>query len=175
MRLSNRCGTNKLKARPAALFTAKTAERVTLGNTEDDFEAAVAQADWIVEVIIEQLAPKQALMARIDALRKPDCVVSSNTSGIPIRHIAEGRSAGFKKHFLGTHFFNPPRYLKLLEVIPTADTDPAVVADMRAFAEHRLGKSVVICKDTPKLYRQPHRRVCRPDAHVCRSRQWLYR
>jgi 3-hydroxyacyl-CoA dehydrogenase len=141
----------QLKARPAALYTPKHAERVRLGNTEDDFETAVAAADWIIEVIVEQLAPKQALMARVDALRKPGAVVTSNTSGIPIHKIAEGRSDAFKKHFLGTHFFNPPRYLKLLEVIPTADTDPAIVAAVTAFAESRLGKSVVVCKDTPNF------------------------
>jgi 3-hydroxyacyl-CoA dehydrogenase len=141
----------QLKARPAALYTPKHAERVRLGNTEDDFDAAIAGADWIIEVVIEQLAPKQALMARIDALRKPGAIVSSNTSGIPIGKIAEGRSAAFKQHFLGTHFFNPPRYLKLLEVIPTAHTDPAVVAAVTAFAESRLGKSVVVCKDTPNF------------------------
>lgn len=140
----------QLKARPAALFTPETAQRVTLGNTEDNLEA-VRQADWVVEVIIEQLAPKRELMARIETLRQPHAIISSNTSGIPIHAIAADRSEAFRQHFLGTHFFNPPRYLKLLEVIPTPDTDPAVVRAITAFAEERLGKTVVVCKDTPNF------------------------
>ncbi|MBX7214288.1 MAG: 3-hydroxyacyl-CoA dehydrogenase/enoyl-CoA hydratase family protein [Thermoflexales bacterium] len=138
----------QVKASPAALFTPDVAKRVTIGNTEDNFDA-VRDADWIVEVIIEQLAPKQALMARIDAARKPGSIVSSNTSGIPIHQIGEGRSADFRAHFLGTHFFNPPRYLKLLEIIPIPDTLPEVVAFMREFGSNGLGKGVVVCKDTP--------------------------
>ena len=93
-----------------------------LGNTEDDFDK-LADCDWIVEVIIEKLGPKQELMARLEAIRKPTTIISSNTSGIPINEIANGRSDEFKAHFLGTHFFNPPRYLKLLEIIPTNDTE----------------------------------------------------
>ncbi len=141
----------QLKARPAALFSARTAERVRLGNIEDDFAAAAAQADWIVEAIVEQLEPKRALHARIDAARKPEAIVSSNTSGIPIGSIAAGRSTGFQAHFLGAHFFNPPRYLKLLEIIPTPRTDAAVLRAMIDLAESRLGKSVVVCKDTPNF------------------------
>src|SRR5919205_725779 len=114
------------KARPAALFTLEQAQLITLGNLEDDLQL-IADADWIVEAIVEQLEPKRALMERIERVRKPDSIVSSNTSGIPIAAIAAGRSEGFRQHFLGTHFFNPPRYLYLLEVIPTADTLPAVV------------------------------------------------
>lgn len=140
----------QLKARPAALFAPEVAQRVRLGNTEDDL-GLVRDADWIVEVIIEQLEPKRDLMARLDARRRPGAIVSSNTSGIPIRAMAEGRSDDFRRHFLGTHFFNPPRYLKLLEIIPTADTAPEVVAGLTAFAENRLGKTVVVCKDTPNF------------------------
>ncbi len=140
----------QLKARPAALFTPEVARRVRLGNTEDDL-AAVQDADWVVEVILEQLEPKRALMARLDALRRPGTIISSNTSGIPIRAMAEGRSDDFRRHFLGTHFFNPPRYLKLLEIIPTADTAPEVVEGLTAFAETRLGKTVVVCQDTPNF------------------------
>ncbi len=103
---------------------------VKLGNLEDDFDA-IARADWIVEAIVENLKIKQDLMTRIDAVRKSEAIVTTNTSGIPIKDIAEGRSKGFKQHFLGTHFFNPPRYLKLLEIIPTADTLPAVVEVLR--------------------------------------------
>jgi 3-hydroxyacyl-CoA dehydrogenase len=139
-----------VKARPANLARADRAELISIGNTGDDL-GRIAEADWIIEVVVEQLAPKQALMARIDALRKPGSLVSSNTSGIPIHLIAEGRSDDFKRHFLGTHFFNPPRYLKLLEVIPTADTAPEVVAFMIAFGRDVLGKGVVVCKDTPNF------------------------
>ncbi|GAB4119058.1 MAG: 3-hydroxyacyl-CoA dehydrogenase/enoyl-CoA hydratase family protein [Roseiflexaceae bacterium] len=138
------------KSRPAALATPERANQITLGNTSDDL-GLITDADWIVEVIIEQLAPKQELMAKIEQIRKPGSIVSSNTSGIPINAIATGRSEEFRRHFLGTHFFNPPRYLYLLEVIPTQDTDPAIVAAMRAFGEQVLGKGVVICKDRPNF------------------------
>lgn len=137
-------------AKPANLARADRANLITLGNTEDDFHK-IAEADWIIEVIIEQLGPKQALMERIEAIRKPHAIVSSNTSGIPINEIAQGRSAAFKAHFLGTHFFNPPRYLKLLEIIPTPDTAPEVLDFMVQFGRNVLGKGVVICKDTPNF------------------------
>lgn len=140
----------QLKSRPPALFTADAAKLVTLGNLEDDFDK-LHEADWIVEVIVEQLEPKRALMERIDAVRKRGTIVSSNTSGIPIHSIADGRSADFKAHFLGTHFFNPPRYLKLLELIPTGDTRPEVLAFMRSFAEKSLGKGAVVAKDRPNF------------------------
>ncbi|MEO8521390.1 MAG: 3-hydroxyacyl-CoA dehydrogenase/enoyl-CoA hydratase family protein, partial [Acidobacteriota bacterium] len=107
--------------------------------------------DWIIEAVIEQLEVKQALFERVERLRRPDAIVSSNTSGIPIAALAEGRSDGFRRHFLGTHFFNPPRYLRLVEIIPLADTDPSVVEAISVFAEHRLGKGVVIARDTPNF------------------------
>ena len=138
------------KSRPASLFSATVAERITLGNFTDDF-ALISEADWIIEVIVEQLAPKQALMARIEETRAPGSIVTSNTSGIPLHQIAAGRSEDFRRHFLGTHFFNPPRYMKLLEIIPTADTDPAIVGQMRRFATETLGKGTVLCKDTPNF------------------------
>ena len=139
-----------VKSSPPALMSKNAANLVTLGNLEDDF-AAISEADWIIEVIIEKLEPKQQLMERIEATRKPGSIVSTNTSGIPVNQIAEGRSDEFKQHFLGTHFFNPPRYMKLLEMIPTADTAPEVVQFMRHFFEDRLGKGVVIAKDTPNF------------------------
>ena len=139
-----------LKARPANLMSSDLKTLVKLGNLKDDFDA-VAEADWICEAIVENLRIKQDLMARIDQVRKPTAIVSTNTSGIPIKAIAEGRSEEFKKHFLGTHFFNPPRYLKLLEIIPTEDTDPEVIEFFSWFGEHRLGKGVVLCKDTPNF------------------------
>jgi len=139
-----------LKARPANLMSAELRTFVKLGNLEDDF-GAVADADWICEAIVENLKIKQDLMERIDPVRKPNAIVSTNTSGIPITSIAEGRSEEFKKHFLGTHFFNPPRYLKLLEVIPTKDTDKGVIEFISWFGEYRLGKGIVLCKDTPNF------------------------
>ena len=123
---------------------------VRTGNLEDDF-AIVGLADWVIEVIVEDLAAKRALMQRIDAVRSENTIVSTNTSGIPISSIAAGFSEGFRQHFLGTHFFNPPRYLKLLEVIPTSATSPEVVKFISHFAEYRLGKGVVLCKDTPNF------------------------
>ena len=139
-----------LKARPANLMSAELKTLVKLGNLEDDFNV-VSEADWIIEAIIENLKIKQELMARIDSVRKPYAIVSTNTSGIPVRDIAQGRSKEFQAHFLGTHFFNPPRYLKLLEVIPTAKTSKEVVEFISRFGEARLGKGIVLCKDTPNF------------------------
>ena len=139
-----------IKARPANLFAQDVAERVTLGNLEDNFDW-IAEADWIIEVIVERLDIKQQLMERIEAARKPGSIVSTNTSGIPINDIARGRSEDFQAHFLGTHFFNPPRYLKLLEIIPHQKTDPALLAFMKDFGTRVLGKGVVLCKDTPNF------------------------
>jgi 3-hydroxyacyl-CoA dehydrogenase len=139
-----------IKSRPASFFGTETTSLVTVGNLEDDFEV-IKTADWVIEAIIENLKIKQGLMARIDEVRPEECIISTNTSGIPVSSIAEGRSQGFKHHFLGTHFFNPPRYLKLLEVIPTADTLPEVVAFISHFGEYRLGKGIVPCKDTPNF------------------------
>jgi 3-hydroxyacyl-CoA dehydrogenase len=138
------------KSKPPAFFTSETADLVTIGNL-DDHEAWISEGDWIVEAIVEELPAKRDLVARIDGLRKPDSIVSSNTSGLPIAQIAANTSAGFKAHFLGTHFFNPPRYMKLLEVIPTGETNPEITDFVRDFAERRLGKGVVICKDTPNF------------------------
>jgi 3-hydroxyacyl-CoA dehydrogenase len=139
-----------VKSRPASLFTKEAANRVTLGNLEDNLDM-LADADWILEVIIERLDIKQDLMAKIEAVRKPGSIVATNTSGISIQAIAEGRSNEFKAHFLGTHFFNPPRYLKLLEIIPHPDTSPEVLETMKEFGSKTLGKGVVLCKDTPNF------------------------
>ncbi|MDP8925641.1 MAG: 3-hydroxyacyl-CoA dehydrogenase/enoyl-CoA hydratase family protein [Actinomycetota bacterium] len=138
------------KARPPALMSQRVAERISIGNFEDDLER-VAEADWILEAIVEKLEPKQELMARVEELAKDDAIIASNTSGIPLHQIAEGRSEAFKKRFLGMHFFNPPRYLKLLEIIPTEDTDPELVEEVRAFGERVLGKGGVMAKDTPNF------------------------
>ena len=139
-----------LKAKPANLMAAELKTFVRLGNLEDDFEI-VAEADWVCEAIVENLKIKQDLMARIDEVRKPTGIVTTNTSGIPVSAIAEGRSEGFRRHFMGTHFFNPPRYLKLLEIIPTQDTENDVVDFFSWFGEYRLGKGIVLCKDTPNF------------------------
>jgi 3-hydroxyacyl-CoA dehydrogenase len=138
------------KSRPASFASSDQFALVQAGNLEDDF-GVVAEADFILEVIIENLKIKQGLMARIDEVRKPTSIVATNTSGIPVKDIAEGRSESFRQHFLGMHFFNPPRYLKLLEVIPTADTLPEVIEFVRHFGEYRLGKGTVLCKDTPNF------------------------
>src|SRR5215510_99937 len=138
------------KSKPPSFFTPQTADLVTVGTLTDNF-SWVAEGDWIVEAIVENLQAKRELVARIDEVRKPSSIVSSNTSGLPIAAIAAEASSEFKKHFLGTHFFNPPRYMKLLEVIPTADTDPSITEFMQTFAEDRLGKGVVTCKDTPNF------------------------
>jgi 3-hydroxyacyl-CoA dehydrogenase len=139
-----------LKAKPANLMSAELKTLVKLGNLEDDF-GVVREADWVCEAIVENLKIKQDLMTRIDEVRKPNGIVTTNTSGIPVASIAEGRSEGFKRHFFGTHFFNPPRYLKLLEIISTEDTDQAVVEFFSWFGEYRLGKGIVLCKDTPNF------------------------
>ncbi len=139
-----------LKARPANLMGADLKTLVTLGNLEDDF-GVIAEADWVIEAIVENLKIKVDLMTRIDEIRKPTCIVTTNTSGIPVKDIAEGRSKGFRQHFLGTHFFNPPRYLKLLEIIPTSDTLKDVTEFISWFGEARLGKGIVLCKDTPNF------------------------
>jgi 3-hydroxyacyl-CoA dehydrogenase len=141
-----RCKTLK----PDPFFTAETATLITTGSFDDDL-TAIRTADWIMEAIVERIDAKRDLLARVDAVRRPGSVVSSNTSGIPIGLLAEGRSDDFRSHWLGTHFFNPPRYLHLLEVIPTAETDAAVVALVRNFADFHLGKGVVIAKDTPNF------------------------
>ena len=111
----------------------------------------LGEADWIVECVVEQLDAKRALLERVDAARRKRSIVSSNTSGIPVGVLAEGRSDDFRRHWLGTHFFNPPRYLRLLELIPTPDTDPAVLAGVKAFADLHLGKGVVVTKDSPNF------------------------
>lgn len=138
------------KSKPPAFFTPETAELLTIGNL-DEHESWISDGDWILEAIVEELPAKRDLFARIDRLRKPGSIVTSNTSGLPIAQIAGDASDDFKAHFLGTHFFNPPRYMKLLEVIPTQETKQEVTDFVRDFGESRLGKGVVLCKDTPNF------------------------
>ncbi|MBE9031129.1 enoyl-CoA hydratase/isomerase family protein [filamentous cyanobacterium LEGE 11480] len=139
-----------MKLSPPIFFTDKIARRITLGNFDQHFDR-LKQADWVIEVIIEDLAIKQEMMARIEAVVRPNTIVSTNTSGLPVAAIAAGRSEAFRRHFLGTHFFNPPRYLKLLELIPTEDTAPSTLARVQEFGAMRLGKGIVIAKDTPNF------------------------
>ena len=109
----------------------------------------IAECDWVIEVVVERLDIKQAVFIEVEKCRKPGTLITSNTSGIPIHRMAEGRSDDFKKHFCGTHFFNPPRYLRLLEIIPTPHTDELVVDFLMEYGSLQLGKTTVLCKDTP--------------------------
>ena len=138
------------RMKPDPFFTKAAQKRITLGNFDDDFDK-IGEADWIIEVVVERMDVKQDVMGRIEAAASDTAVISTNTSGLPIGEIAEGRSDAFKRRFLGTHFFNPPRYLKLFEVIPTPDTDPEVVARVSSFARVHLGKGIVVAKDTPNF------------------------
>jgi 3-hydroxyacyl-CoA dehydrogenase len=136
--------------KPDPFFTSNAHRLIAVGGFETHLKK-LEDADWIIEAVVEQLDVKRPLLERVDSARRPGSIVSSNTSGIPIADLADGRSDDFRRHFLGTHFFNPPRYLSLLEVIPTADTDPAVTARTCAFADHRFGKGVVPARDKPNF------------------------
>ena len=138
------------KLKPDPQFTPDVYKLVTTGGFDTHLDQ-IAKSDWIMEAVVERLDIKQQLLARVDEKRRPGTIVSSNTSGIPIAAIAAGRSDDFRRHWLGTHFFNPPRYLRLLEIIPTAETDSAVIATMVHFGDHILGKGVVVAKDTPNF------------------------
>ncbi|MCC6461282.1 MAG: 3-hydroxyacyl-CoA dehydrogenase/enoyl-CoA hydratase family protein [Saprospiraceae bacterium] len=147
-RIGNTALQAALKAKPAPFFDNKFASRIEVGNFEDDF-ARIKDCDWIIEVVVERLDVKKQVFAKVEQYRTKGTLVSSNTSGIPIRLMTEGCSDDFKKHFLGTHFFNPARYMRLLEIIPTTDTDPAVTDFFLHFGDVILGKQTVLCKDTP--------------------------
>ncbi|HYA98290.1 MAG TPA: 3-hydroxyacyl-CoA dehydrogenase NAD-binding domain-containing protein, partial [Methylomirabilota bacterium] len=138
------------KARPAAFFHPSFADRVSLGNFDDDLQAC-ADADWIIEAVAENLEIKRNLLSRVVPFRKPGAVVTTNTSGLPVHLIAEGLPEEFRQHWAGTHFFNPPRYMKLVEVIPGPSTLPEVVRTLADFCDRRLGKGVVIAKDVPNF------------------------
>ncbi len=139
-----------LMTQPALFMSARDAELITIGNLEDDFDR-IADCDWIVEVVVENLKIKQDLLKRIEPVCKKDTIVSTNTSGIPLSAMSKGRSKAFKKRFLGTHFFNPVRYMKLLEIIPGEETEPEIIAFMADFGERILGKGIVWAKDTPNF------------------------
>ncbi|PKN20383.1 MAG: 3-hydroxyacyl-CoA dehydrogenase [Deltaproteobacteria bacterium HGW-Deltaproteobacteria-6] len=138
------------KSKPASFFTKKNASMIKIGNFEDNLKW-LADVDWVCEVVVENLKIKQELFAKVEKVVKPNCIVSTNTSGIPIKDISAKFSANLKKHFLGTHFFNPPRYMKLMEIIPGVETDKEIVDFMCKFSEQTLGKGVVVCKDSPNF------------------------
>ncbi|MFZ0318098.1 MAG: 3-hydroxyacyl-CoA dehydrogenase NAD-binding domain-containing protein [Candidatus Sulfotelmatobacter sp.] len=138
------------KSKPAAFMDSSLARLVTVGNFEDDLKK-LAEVDWIIEAVVENLDLKRALLHKVEAIRNPGTIVTTNTSGLPVGKIAEGFSGDFRRSWFGTHFFNPPRYMRLLEIIPTPETDPAAIDTVAHFCDVRLGKGVVIAKDTPNF------------------------
>src|SRR6202050_3409009 len=138
------------KSKPAAFFEPSLARLVTVGNFDDDLKK-LADVDWVIEAIVENLDIKRALLRKVEAIRKPGTIVTTNTSGLPVTKIAEGFSDDFRRSWFGTHFFNPPRYMRLLELIPTPEADPALIAAVTHFCDAQLGKGVVMAKDTPNF------------------------
>ncbi|MGJ8666318.1 MAG: 3-hydroxyacyl-CoA dehydrogenase/enoyl-CoA hydratase family protein [Patiriisocius sp.] len=147
-RLVNDALAASIKSKPAPLYHSSFAKRITTGNMEDDI-AKVSEVDWIIEVVVERLDIKKTVFEKLEKHRTPGTLITSNTSGIPIHFMSEGRSEDFQKHFCGTHFFNPPRYLKLFEIIPGPKTSPEVLEFFNSYGEQYLGKTTVIAKDTP--------------------------
>ena len=140
--------TAAIKSNPSPVYTKNVVKKIKTGNFTDNMKD-IAECDWVIEVVVERLDIKQAVFIEVEKYRKPGTLITSNTSGIPIHRMAEGRSDDFKKHFCGTHFFNPPRYLRLLEIIPTPHTDESVVDFLMEYGSLQLGKTTVLCKDTP--------------------------
>lgn len=140
--------TAAIKSNPSPVYTKDVVKKITTGNFEDNMKD-IAACDWVIEVVVERLDIKQKVFEQVEKYRKPGTLITSNTSGIPIHMMAEGRSDDFKKHFCGSHFFNPPRYLRLLEIIPTPHTDPEIVDFLMSYGDLYLGKTTVLCKDTP--------------------------
>src|SRR6476660_6949105 len=138
------------KSKPAVCFEPSLAKLITVGNFEDDLKK-LGEVDWIIEAVVENLDIKRALLEKVNSARKPGTIITTNTSGLPVGKIADGFPEDFRRSWFGTHFFNPPRYMRLLELIPTPDTDPAIVAFVTDFADRRLGKGVVVAKDTPNF------------------------
>ena len=138
------------KSKPAAFFEASLSRLVTVGNFDDDLKQ-LAEVDWIIEAVVENLEIKRTLLKKVESLRKPGTIVTTNTSGLPVAKIAEGFSEDFRRSWFGTHFFNPPRYMRLLELIPTPDADPALIEAVTHFCDAQLGKGVVLAKDTPNF------------------------
>src|ERR1700688_4740826 len=138
------------KSKPPAFMEASLARLVTVGNFEDDIKK-LADVDWIIEAVVENLDIKRALLKKVEAVRKPGTIITTNTSGLPVGKIAEGFSDDFRRSWFGTHFFNPPRYMRLLEIIPTPDTDRASIDAVSHFCDIHLGKGIVMAKDTPNF------------------------
>ncbi|TYR34501.1 3-hydroxyacyl-CoA dehydrogenase [Sphingobacterium phlebotomi] len=147
-RIVNNSLDTALKTNPSPIYSKHYVKRIHTGNFEDDMPV-IATCDWVIEVVVERLDIKKTVFEQVEEHRKAGTLITSNTSGIPIHLMTEGRSDDFKAHFCGTHFFNPPRYLELLEIIPTADTKPEVIDFLLHFGDKMLGKTVVLCKDTP--------------------------
>src|SRR5690606_2496602 len=147
-RIVNQSLETAIKTSPSPVFSKRSAKLITTGNFDDDM-AAIASADWVIEVVVERLDIKKQVFDKVEQYRKAGTLVTSNTSGIPIHLMAEGRSDDFKAHFCGTHSFNPPRYLRLLEIIPTPDTRREIVDFLMHYGDKYLGKTTVLCKDTP--------------------------
>ncbi len=139
-----------VKSKPAAFFETSLARLVTIGNFEDDLQK-LAEVDWIIEAVVEDLEIKRSLLRKVEAIRQPETIVTTNTSGLPVAKIVEGFSADFRRHWFGTHFFNPPRYMRLLELIPTPDADPAAMETIAHFCDLHMGKGAVYAKDTPNF------------------------
>src|SRR5437016_6696032 len=139
-----------VKSKPAAFFEASLSRLVTVGNFDDDLKR-LAEVDWIIEAVIENLEIKRSLLKKVEAIRKPGTIVTTNTSGLPVAKIAEGFSEDFRHSWFGTHFFNPPRYMRLLEVIPTPESDRAAIDAIANFGDVHLGKGIVFAKDTPNF------------------------
>src|SRR6202011_1174694 len=139
-----------IKSKPAAFFEASLSRLVTVGNFDDDLKR-LADVDWIIEAVVENLDLKRALLRKVEAIRKPGTIVTTNTSGLPVGKIAGGFSDDFRRSWFGTHFFNPPRYMRLLEVIPTPETDRTAIEAIARFSDVNLGKGIVFAKDTPNF------------------------
>src|SRR5215203_1839947 len=137
-----------IKSNPSPVYTKDVIKKISTGNFDDNLKD-ISSCDWIIEVVVERLDIKRALYEKVEQSRKPGTLITSNTSGIPIHLLSEGRSDDFKKQFCGTHFFNPPRYLRLLEIIPTPDTDKEVIDFLMHYGDLYLGKTTVLAKDTP--------------------------
>ncbi|CAN5622456.1 3-hydroxyacyl-CoA dehydrogenase/enoyl-CoA hydratase family protein [soil metagenome] len=147
-RIVNEALAAAIKSNPSPVYTKDVVKRIKTGNFTDNMKD-IASCDWVLEVVVERLDIKQSVFTEVEKYRKPGTLITSNTSGIPIHMMTEGRSEDFKKHFCGTHFFNPPRYLRLLEIIPTPDTDPEIIDFLMHYGDLYLGKTTVLCKDTP--------------------------
>ncbi|NTV47826.1 MAG: 3-hydroxyacyl-CoA dehydrogenase family protein, partial [Chlorobiales bacterium] len=147
-RIVNSALKTALDSKPSPIYDKKAISLIKTGNFEDNLPK-IAEVDWIMEAVVENLDIKKSVFDKVEKYRKPGTLVSTNTSGIPIHLMAEGRSDDFQRHFLGTHFFNPPRYLKLLEIIPTPKTDPEVTRFLMRYGDLYLGKTTVECNETP--------------------------